>query len=242
MGLAPDLAEAPGPVPAVERLVGGHSADATACRRFPRPGETATCGSPRLRTWRPGPVQLQAVNQVRAGRQQPSADPAVCRRSPGRHLRGRGGTEHLEGCESGRIGTLGKRVWGNPPWVRIPPSPPSMACARPFDAMLGGMPRIAVPDGADPLVHLWTGLAPRRVARPAGALSDAVYRRSTLPLREFEAARISHRRDQRLHHLPDLAHPLAKDVPDRGRPPRRGRTARPGVLAPQGTAVSSAIG
>ena len=28
-----------------------------------------------------------------------------------------------EGCESGRIGTLGKRVWGNPPWVRIPPPP-----------------------------------------------------------------------------------------------------------------------
>ena len=28
-----------------------------------------------------------------------------------------------EECESGRIGTLGKRVWGNPPWVRIPPPP-----------------------------------------------------------------------------------------------------------------------
>jgi len=32
--------------------------------------------------------------------------------------------QHLEGCESGRIGTLGKRVNGNIPWVRIPPSPP----------------------------------------------------------------------------------------------------------------------
>ena len=30
----------------------------------------------------------------------------------------------LEECESGRIGTLGKRVWGNSPWVRIPPPPP----------------------------------------------------------------------------------------------------------------------
>src|SRR3954469_17431514 len=30
----------------------------------------------------------------------------------------------LEGCESGRIGTLGKRVWGNSPWVRIPLPPP----------------------------------------------------------------------------------------------------------------------
>src|SRR5262249_24085207 len=28
-----------------------------------------------------------------------------------------------EGCESGRIGTLGKRVWGNSPWVRIPLPP-----------------------------------------------------------------------------------------------------------------------
>src|SRR5687768_9633323 len=39
--------------------------------------------------WRSGPVQLQTVNRVRAGRQQLSADPAVCRRSPGRHIRGR---------------------------------------------------------------------------------------------------------------------------------------------------------
>ena len=30
-----------------------------------------------------------------------------------------------EGCESGRIGTLGKRVWGNSPWVRIPLPPPN---------------------------------------------------------------------------------------------------------------------
>ena len=76
----------------------------------------------RDRRWRPGPVQLQPVNRVRAGRQQLSADPAVCRRSPGRHLRGRGVRQ--EGCESGRIGTLGKRVWGDSPWVRIPLPPP----------------------------------------------------------------------------------------------------------------------
>ena len=37
---------------------------------------------------------------------------------------------HLEGCESGRIGTLGKRVWGNPPWVRIP-LPPLMTTTPP---------------------------------------------------------------------------------------------------------------
>ncbi len=30
----------------------------------------------------------------------------------------------LEACESGRIGTIGNRVWGNSPWVQIPPPPP----------------------------------------------------------------------------------------------------------------------
>ncbi len=39
--------------------------------------------------------------------------PSRLRRSP----------ERREGCESGRIGTLGKRVWGNSPWVRIPLPP-----------------------------------------------------------------------------------------------------------------------
>ncbi len=39
---------------------------------------------------------------------------------PERHPR----VSFVEGCESGRIGTLGKRVWGNPPWVRIPLPPP----------------------------------------------------------------------------------------------------------------------
>ena len=29
-----------------------------------------------------------------------------------------------ERCESGRFGTIGNRVRSNPPWVRIPPSPP----------------------------------------------------------------------------------------------------------------------
>jgi alkylhydroperoxidase family enzyme len=52
------------------------------------------------------------------------------------------------------------------------------------------MPRIEVPDGQDPLTHLWTAVAPQ-LTGPAGAFSDAVYHRSTLPLREFEAARTS---------------------------------------------------
>jgi alkylhydroperoxidase family enzyme len=50
------------------------------------------------------------------------------------------------------------------------------------------MPRIDVPADQDPLVFLWTERATALTA-PAGALSDAVYKRSSLPLREFEAAR-----------------------------------------------------
>ena len=43
-------------------------------------------------------------------------------RAPSPDGAGRGASTR-EGCESGRIGTLGKRVWGNPPWVRIPLPP-----------------------------------------------------------------------------------------------------------------------
>jgi alkylhydroperoxidase family enzyme len=50
------------------------------------------------------------------------------------------------------------------------------------------VPRIDVPADSDPLLHLWTTKATPLTAA-AGALSDAVYRKSTLPLREFEAAR-----------------------------------------------------
>ena len=52
------------------------------------------------------------------------------------------------------------------------------------------MPRIAVPEGQDPLMYLWGSTAPA-LTRPAGAFSDAVYRKSSLDLREFEAARIT---------------------------------------------------
>ncbi len=33
------------------------------------------------------------------------------------------GSMDTEACESGRIGTIGNRVWGNSPWVQIPPPP-----------------------------------------------------------------------------------------------------------------------
>jgi alkylhydroperoxidase family enzyme len=51
------------------------------------------------------------------------------------------------------------------------------------------MPRIAVPEGKDPMMYLWTERA-SALAHPAGAFSSAVYAKSTLPIREFEAARV----------------------------------------------------
>ena len=52
------------------------------------------------------------------------------------------------------------------------------------------MPQVTVPPDKDPLVYVWTELAPA-LAGPAGAYSSAVYERSSLSLREFEAARIT---------------------------------------------------
>jgi hypothetical protein len=49
--------------------------------------------------------------------------------------------------------------------------------------------RIDVPAGRDPLLHLRGGTGDKP-AGPAAVFSDAVCRKSTLPLREFEAARI----------------------------------------------------
>lgn len=74
------------------------------------------------------------------------------------------------------------------------------------------VPRIDVPAGQDPLTFLWTQRAPG-LAPSAGAFSDAVYRRSTLPLREFEVARA------RIAQINDctlcLGWRTARDVPDR---------------------------
>src|SRR4051812_10133136 len=52
------------------------------------------------------------------------------------------------------------------------------------------MPRIDVPEGQDPLMHLWAG-TDTALTGPAAKFSDAVYQRSKLPVREFEAARIT---------------------------------------------------
>ncbi len=46
------------------------------------------------------------------------------------------------------------------------------------------MPNVTVPDGSDPLIHVWTELAPPLTAA-AGGFSSAVYEHSSLSLREF---------------------------------------------------------
>jgi alkylhydroperoxidase family enzyme len=52
------------------------------------------------------------------------------------------------------------------------------------------MPRIDVPDGQDPLMHLWAG-SDTALTGPAAKLSDAVYNKTKLALGEIEAARIT---------------------------------------------------
>ena len=78
------------------------------------------------------------------------------------------------------------------------------------------MPNVHVPAGADPLIHVWTALAPE-LTSAAGGYSQAVYEHSSLSLREFEAARITMAR------INDCALCLdwrtARDVPSRGAAP-----------------------
>jgi alkylhydroperoxidase family enzyme len=51
------------------------------------------------------------------------------------------------------------------------------------------MPRIAVPEGQDPMTYLWAARS-GAIGPAAGGYSGAVYAKSTLPIREFEAARV----------------------------------------------------
>jgi alkylhydroperoxidase family enzyme len=78
------------------------------------------------------------------------------------------------------------------------------------------MPRIAVPADRDPLVYVWTELAPPLTAA-ASAYSSAVYERSTLSLREFEAARITIARINRCAICTSWR--TARDVPSRAADP-----------------------
>jgi alkylhydroperoxidase family enzyme len=74
------------------------------------------------------------------------------------------------------------------------------------------VPRIDVPADKDPLLHLWTTKAPT-LTPTAGAFSDAVYRKSTLPVRELEAARITIARINDCQLC--LGWRTPRDVPDR---------------------------
>ena len=74
------------------------------------------------------------------------------------------------------------------------------------------MPRIDVPPDRDPLLFLWSERA-QQLTAPAAVFSDAVYKRSTLPLRELECART------RIAQINDcelcLGWRTARDVPER---------------------------
>jgi alkylhydroperoxidase family enzyme len=74
------------------------------------------------------------------------------------------------------------------------------------------MPRVTVPVEKDPLVYVWTELAPPLTAA-AGAYSSAVYERSSLSLREFEAARTTMARINQCAICMDWR--TARDVPGR---------------------------
>ena len=74
------------------------------------------------------------------------------------------------------------------------------------------MPRVTVPVEKDPLIYVWTELAPPLTAA-AGAYSSAVYERSSLSLREFEAARTTMARINQCAICMDWR--TARDVPSR---------------------------
>jgi alkylhydroperoxidase family enzyme len=80
----------------------------------------------------------------------------------------------------------------------------------------GTMPRVTVPDGKDPLIFVWSELAPPLTAA-AGGYSHAVYEKSSLSLREFEAARVTMARINQCAICMDWR--TARDVPSRGAAP-----------------------
>jgi alkylhydroperoxidase family enzyme len=78
------------------------------------------------------------------------------------------------------------------------------------------MPQVSVPATKDPLVYVWTELAPE-LTSAAGAYSHAVYEKSSLSLREFEAARITMARINNCAICTNWR--TARDVPSRGADP-----------------------
>ena len=78
------------------------------------------------------------------------------------------------------------------------------------------MPQVTVPADKDPLIYVWTELA-TPLTSAAGAYSSAVYEKSSLSLREFEAARITMARINQCAICIDWR--TARDVPARGADP-----------------------
>jgi alkylhydroperoxidase family enzyme len=78
------------------------------------------------------------------------------------------------------------------------------------------VPRVEVPADKDPLVYVWTELASPLTAA-AGGYSSAVYDKSSLSLREFEAARVTMARINQCAICIDWR--TARDVPSRAAHP-----------------------
>jgi alkylhydroperoxidase family enzyme len=78
------------------------------------------------------------------------------------------------------------------------------------------MPRVAVPADQDPLVYVWTELA-APLTSAAGRYSHAVYEKSSLTLREFEAARVTMARINQCSIC--IGWRTARDVPSRAADP-----------------------
>jgi alkylhydroperoxidase family enzyme len=78
------------------------------------------------------------------------------------------------------------------------------------------VPRVEVPTDKDPLVYVWTELASPLTAA-AGGYSSAVYDKSSLSLREFEAARVTMARINQCAICIDWR--TARDVPSRAADP-----------------------
>jgi alkylhydroperoxidase family enzyme len=78
------------------------------------------------------------------------------------------------------------------------------------------VPRVDVPADKDPLVYVWTELA-SPLTTAAGRYSSAVYDKSSLSLREFEAARVTMARINQCAVCIDWR--TARDVPARAADP-----------------------
>src|SRR3954471_3006162 len=103
----------------------------------------------------------------------------------------------LESCGLGLRVQLSTRARRDSMRHRCPVARGPIGARGPSDATLvtGGSRRqtgpmlIDVPDGKDPITYVWGELVPR-IGPAAARFSGAVYDRTTLGLREFEAARL----------------------------------------------------